>query len=173
MSNTPGRPSWIMIMMVMLLIILAVVMKFYIPQLTTRPDLESEQAIRGVLDTQAAAWNRGDLEAFMAGYWKSPDLKFLSGKDIAAGWEATLKRYRDKYQGEGREMGQLTFSDVEVKACGANDAWVRGRWKLVKSKETVEGLYTLIFRRLPEGWRIVHDHTSAGPPPAADAKPSP
>ncbi|HMC90411.1 MAG TPA: nuclear transport factor 2 family protein [Gemmataceae bacterium] len=173
MSTTPGRPSWILIMTVMLLIILAIVMKFYIPQLTTRPGLEVEHAIRGVLDAQAGAWNRGDLDGFMEGYWKSPDLKFFSGKDITSGWEATLKRYRDKYQGAGREMGQLTFSDVEVKSCGPNDAWARGRWKLVKSKETVEGLYTLILRRLPEGWRIVHDHTSAGPSPAADAKPSP
>ena len=78
-----------LIMMVMLLIILAIVMKFYIPQLTTRPDLEVEHAIRGVLDAQAAAWNRGDLDVFMEGYWKSPDLKFFSGKDITSGWEAT------------------------------------------------------------------------------------
>src|SRR5438105_10690712 len=72
-----------------------------------------EAAIRKVLDDQAAAWNKGDLEAFMAGYWKSPNLTFTSGNNKTKGWDATLERYKKRYQGEGKEMGKLTFSEVE------------------------------------------------------------
>ncbi len=117
-------------------------------------------AITKLLDTQVEAWNRGDLEGFMAGYWNSPDLTFFSGDKVTQGWKETLERYRKKYQGEGQEMGKLTFSELKIDVLGENSAVVRGRWKLVKSKETVGGLYTLLLKRFPEGWRIVHDHTS-------------
>ena len=118
-------------------------------------------AIRQILDAQVAAWNKGDLKGFMDGYWKSPELSFSSGKDRTRGWEATYERYRKKYQAEGREMGKLSFSELEIEPLGPDSAFVRGRWKLVTSKETFGGLFTLIFRRFPEGWRIVHDHTSS------------
>lgn len=122
----------------------------------------AKQAVQQVLDSQAAAWNKGDLEGFMAGYWKSPDLTFFSGKDRTRGWQATIERYRKKYQSEGRKMGKLTFSAVEIEVLGPASAWVRGRWQVVRGKETLSGLFTLIFKKLPQGWRIVHDHTSAG-----------
>jgi beta-aspartyl-peptidase (threonine type) len=121
----------------------------------------AKKAIRKVLDRQVAAWNKGDLEAFMTGYWKSADLMFFSGKDKTRGWEATLKRYRKKYQSEGRKMGKLTFSELEIEVLGPASAWARGRWKVVLDKETPSGLFTLILKKMPEGWRIVHDHTSA------------
>ena len=69
------------------------------------------KAIRKVLDDQVIAWNKGDLPGFMEGYWQSKDLRFYSGKDVTSGWQATLDRYRKRYQGEGKKMGQLTFSD--------------------------------------------------------------
>jgi beta-aspartyl-peptidase (threonine type) len=122
----------------------------------------AKKAIQQVLDSQAAAWNKGDLEGFMKGYWKSPDLTFFSGKDRTRGWQATIERYRKKYQGDGRQMGKLTFSELEIEMLGPAGAWVRGRWQLVRGKETLGGLFTLIFKKLPAGWRIVHDHTSAG-----------
>jgi beta-aspartyl-peptidase (threonine type) len=115
-----------------------------------------------VLNGQVLAWNKGDLEGFMQGYWKSPDLTFFSGKEITKGWQATLERYRKRYQAEGKEMGKLTFSDLEIEVVGPDSAFVRGRWKVVTSKETLGGLFTLLFKKRPEGWRIVHDHTSAG-----------
>jgi beta-aspartyl-peptidase (threonine type) len=121
----------------------------------------AKKAIRKVLDTQVAAWNKGDLEAFMTGYWKSPDLMFFSGKDKTRGWEATLKRYRKKYQSEGRKMGKLTFRALEIEVLGPGTAWVRGRWQVVLDKETLNGLFTLILKKMPAGWRIVHDHTSS------------
>lgn len=122
--------------------------------------------IRMVLDSQVAAWNRRDLEDFMAGYWKSDDLTFYSGGDITTGWDATLARYHKRYVGEGKEMGQLTFSDVHVALVGLDDAIVRGRWKVVTTKAAPSGLFTLRFRYFADGgWKIVHDHTSAADPP--------
>jgi ketosteroid isomerase-like protein len=116
--------------------------------------------VKEVLDAQVAAWNKGDLKGFMAGYWKSDKLSFFSGKDKSQGWQATLERYQKRYQAEGREMGTLSFSELEIEAFNGESAWVRGRWKVVTSKETLDGLFTLIFKKFPEGWRIVHDHTS-------------
>src|SRR6266567_9013269 len=118
----------------------------------------AEPAIRRVLDGQVKAWNRGDLEGFMAGYWKSPRLTFSSGGDQTKGWQATLDRYRKRYQAPGSEMGKLSFSDITVESLGPDSAFVRGRWRLVRSKDRPGGIFTLIFRRLPEGWRIIHDH---------------
>src|SRR5262249_42092451 len=119
-----------------------------------------EAAVRRVLDQQVAAWNRRDLGGYMAGDWDSPALTFYSGGAITGGWQATLERYRQRYQGEGKEMGTLDFSDVKVEMLDRRSAFVRGRWHLVMSSgKEPKGLFTLIVRRRPEGWRIVHDHT--------------
>jgi beta-aspartyl-peptidase (threonine type) len=120
-----------------------------------------EDAIRAVLDAQAAAWNKGDLEGFMKGYWASPELTFFADGKRTQGWEATLHRYRKRYQAEGQEMGKLTFSELQIELLGPDSAFVRGRWQLERKKDRPGGLYTLIFKRFPEGWRIVHDHTSS------------
>ncbi len=124
------------------------------------PVCSAEEEIRAVLDAQVASWNRRDLEGFMAGYWRSDELTFVSGDTVTHGWQATLDRYRKRYQGEGKEMGSLTFSDLEIQVFDGENAVVRGRWKLVMSQKTPGGLFTLTFRRFPEGWRIVHDQTS-------------
>lgn len=117
-------------------------------------------AVQKVLDDQVVAWNKGDLEGFMAGYWKSPDLSFYSGNTRTKGWQATLDRYRKKYQGEKKEMGKLAFSELAIDLIGDDHALVKGRWQLTLKNETPTGLFTLIMKKLPEGWRIVHDHTS-------------
>jgi uncharacterized protein (TIGR02246 family) len=124
------------------------------------PDDTARKAIQQVLDDQDAAWNKGDLDGFMKGYWKSDKLTFFSGNDKTSGWQATLERYQKKYQGEGKEMGKLTFKDVEIELLGPDAAVVRGRFLLVRSKDKPTGLFTLILKKFPEGWRIVHDHTS-------------
>lgn len=121
---------------------------------------DDEKDIRQVLDDQAVAWNKGDLVGFMKGYWKSKDLTFLSGKDSTRGWDETLERYKKRYQAEGKEMGKLTFSDLDVRILATGVALVTGKWELKLEKETVGGRYTLILKKLEEGWRIVHDHTS-------------
>src|SRR6266576_432868 len=111
----------------------------------------AEQAIRKVLDDQAKAWNRGDLEGFMIGYWKSPELTFSSGGEQTKGWKATLERYRKRYKGEGKEMGTLTFSDLSVQVLSGDSAFIRGRFQLVRSKDKPSGLFTLVLKRFPEG----------------------
>lgn len=118
-----------------------------------------ETAIRAVLDAQTAAWNRGDLPGFMAGYWHSPDLTFYSGNGVTSGWQATLERYQKRYQSPGSEMGKLDFSRLEIHPEG-DMAWVGGRWHLKMSNgKDLGGVFTLVFRKFPEGWKIVHDHT--------------
>ncbi len=118
--------------------------------------------VRALLDAQVSAWNRGDLEAFMAGYWRSPELVFCSGATVTKGWDATLERYRKRYQAEGREMGRLTFDAIEVMALGEDAAFARGAYRLrLRDGSEPNGLFTLVLRRFPDGFRIVHDHTSA------------
>lgn len=119
-----------------------------------------EKDIRAVIDEQAVAWNKADLEGFMKGYWNSKDLTFYSGKDKKNGWQETIERYKKRYQGEGKEMGKLTFSELEVQKISGDHAIVKGRWKVEMKKETLDGLFTLVMKKFPEGWRIVHDHTS-------------
>jgi len=116
--------------------------------------------IRKVLDEQVAAWNKGDLVEFMKGYWNSKDLTFVSGKDVTRGWQETLDRYKKRYQAEGKEMGKLAFSDLEVRVLAPGIALVTGKFELTFSKETLSGRYSLIMKKLDDGWRIVHDHTS-------------
>jgi ketosteroid isomerase-like protein len=116
--------------------------------------------VQQVLQQQQAAWNRGDLEAFMSGYWNSPELTFFGTKKTS-GWQATLERYRKTYQADGREMGKLEFSGLQIVALGSDAAFVRGSWKLTMSDgKTPHGLFTLVFRQFQDGWKIVHDHTS-------------
>jgi len=119
-------------------------------------------SVQHVLRLQQQAWNRQDLEAFMTGYWNSSELTFFSAAKVTSGWQPTLQRYRQTYQGEEKDMGRLEFSDVKIEALGKNAAFVRGRWNLTMANgKTPHGLFTLIFRRFPDGWKIVHDHTSA------------
>jgi ketosteroid isomerase-like protein len=124
-------------------------------------DSRSVREIRSVLDRQVEAWNRRDLEGFMEGYWNSPELTFYSGGTKTAGWKETLGRYRNTYQSEGAEMGRLGFTEIQIEMLGPASALVRGRWRLKMQSGEPNGLFTLIFRRLPGGWKIVHDHTGS------------
>jgi len=106
----------------------------------------------------------GDLEAFARGYLDSPNITFFSGSTALRGHAALLDRYRKRYASEGREMGRLAFEDLEVEVLSPAAAVARGRWRLATAKENLGGLFTLVFRKSAEGWRIVHDHTSSAPP---------
>jgi len=121
-----------------------------------------EGAIRKTLNDQVRAWNAHDLRGYMQGYWNSPELTFYSGGTVTRGWQATLERYQKRYQGEGREMGALDFEILEVQLFSKDAAVVYGKWhlKMADGKEP-RGLFTVVVRKFGEGWRIVHDHTSA------------
>jgi ketosteroid isomerase-like protein len=127
---------------------------------TTRGD--ARKAIEDVLHTQQEAWNRSDLEAFMAGYWKSQELTFFYGPKEHDGWQAALDRYCAAYASPGHEMGKLEFSGLRIEILASDAAFVRGAWGLtMKDGKTPHGLFTLVFRKFRSGWKIVHDHTSA------------
>lgn len=114
--------------------------------------------IIAVMREQSAAWNRGDIEGFMRGYWNSDKLVFVSSR-VTRGWQPTLENYQRGYPTK-EAMGRLTFSDLEVTVLSNDAAVVLGSWALERAKDNPKGKFTLIFRKFKEGWRIVHDHTT-------------
>lgn len=127
------------------------------------PDGDWRSAVTAVLDEQAAAWNRGDVAGYMEGYWKSDSLLFTSGGNVRRGWNATLEKYRASYDTR-EKMGTLTFSKLELYHPAPGAAWVFGRWELERANDRPGGVFTLVLRKFPEGWKVVHDHTSSDPP---------
>lgn len=126
---------------------------------TNKRDEKIKNEIRAVMSEQTTAWNNGDIEGFMRGYWNSPELKFVSGANVTKGWQPTLDRYKKSYDSKAK-MGVLTFSDLEVTVLSKDSAVVLGSWKLQRETDNPGGKFTLIFRKFKDGWRIVHDHTS-------------
>ena len=120
--------------------------------------------IQAVLHAQEQAWNRGDIDGFMNGYARSKSTVFVSEDHVTRGWETVRDRYKKKYSNRGK-MGLLTFSELEVNPLGPDSAVVLGRWKLKRAKDQPHGRFSLIFRRTADGWRIIHDHTSAAASP--------
>lgn len=116
--------------------------------------------IEAVLHEQQDAWNRGDVDAFLQGYWHSPELTFSGSSGTARGWDGVLARYHKSYP-DRASMGQLAFSGLEFRQLGPKAYLVLGSWHLTRASGDVGGVFTLIFERFPEGWRIIHDHTSA------------
>jgi|SRR5579871_713792 len=120
-----------------------------------------EQQIREVLNIQVAAWNQGDIPAFMDGYDKSESTTFV-GVAITKGHAQVLANYQKRYPTRDK-MGTLRFSDIEVRQLGPDYASVLGRYHLDRSTEgggEASGIFTLIFHRTGQGWRIILDHTS-------------
>ncbi len=122
---------------------------------------EAERAaINAVLKAQQAAWNRGDVEAFLTGYWHSTELTFSGSNGVARGWDGVVARYKKNYP-DRDSMGELDFSDLEIRFLGPDAALVLGKWHL--KRETagdVGGVFTLVWEKFPDGWKIIHDHTS-------------
>ena len=119
--------------------------------------------IRAVLSTQQEAWNHGDIDGFMNGYERAETTVFVSGDELTRGWQTVRNRYYKKY-GDCAKMGTLTFSDLEIEPLGPDSAVALGRWDLKRANDNPHGRFTLVFRHTPDGWRIVHDHTSAASP---------
>ena len=120
-----------------------------------------EQEIRRVLDDQVAAWNRGDVSAFMEGYEKSDATTFVSAT-VTKGHAQVLASYLKRYPTRDR-MGTLRFSDPEIRRLGTEYASVIGRFHLDRSAEAggeAAGIFTLLFRKTAQGWKIILDHTS-------------
>lgn len=120
---------------------------------------KDEAAIRKVMEDQTAAWNRGDLEGFMQGYWRSDELRFISGDRITRGWQATLDNYKRSYGAPGM-MGTLAFSDLDLTFLGKDAAYVVGSWKLTREKDSPQGKFSLLWKKINGKWLVVSDHSS-------------
>lgn len=119
---------------------------------------QDKEAIAKVLDDQRQAWNRGDIDSFMLGYWKSDSLIFVGKGAPLYGWQSTIDRYKKSYPGK-TAMGQLTFDIIQVKVLDDRNAFVLGGWHLKREKDAPGGYFTLWFRKINGEWKIVCDHT--------------
>lgn len=122
-------------------------------------DEKAKMAIQKVMDEQIIAWNKGDIDGFMQGYWKSETLIFVSGDNVRRGWQTVTDNYKKSYNTK-EKMGVLSFTDLDIIILGKDSAKVLGRWKVQHEPKDDQGRFTLIFRKFKEGWRIIHDHTS-------------
>lgn len=126
---------------------------------------DDDAAVRAVLAAQMDAWNRGDLEGFLDGYARVPELVFTSGARIRRGWQETNDSFRSRY-GEAKEtMGRLTFEVLGVQPVGGDGAVVLGRWGL-DGPNAGGGVFSVVLERRSEGWKVIHDHTSSEAPTA-------
>ena len=116
-------------------------------------------AITTILEAQQNNWNQGKVDAFLEGYWHSPDLTFSGSGGIARGWDGVLARYKKNYP-DRAAMGQLDFSGLEFHFLGRDAALVLGHFHLARQQGDIGGVFSLVWQRFPEGWRIIHDHTS-------------
>src|SRR5580704_2463175 len=117
-------------------------------------------AITTVLNSQQGAWNRGDVDAFLVGYWHSPELTFSGSNGVSRGWDGVMARYKKNYPDQAT-MGHLDFSEIEFHFLGPDATLVLGRWHLKREKGDIGGVFSLVWQRFPDGWKIIHDHTSA------------
>jgi ketosteroid isomerase-like protein len=130
------------------------------PGSRAQPASASEDAaIKAVLARQQTAWNQGDVETFMQGYWNSPELTFAGTSGITRGYDPVLAHYKQRYPDKAT-MGHLEFTDLEVHSLGGSAALVLGKWHLTREAGNVGGVFSLVFQKFPDGWKIVHDHTS-------------
>lgn len=120
----------------------------------------SEAEIKHMLQRQTDAWNRGDIEGFVNDYWKSGGLTFSGANGVTRGWSGLLERYRRSYPTLAA-MGKLSFANLEIEMLATDAALVLGRWRLDREKDAPGGVFSLIVRKFPEGWRVMHDHTSS------------
>ncbi len=120
---------------------------------------KNETAIRKLMDEQSAAWNKGDIDAFMHGYWESDSLMFIGKSGVTYGWNNTLKNYKKGYP-DVTAMGTLQFTLIKVQRLSGRYYHVTGKWYLKRTIGDLSGHYTLLFHKLHKRWVIVSDHSS-------------
>jgi ketosteroid isomerase-like protein len=131
------------------------------PEATSEFTEADHDAVLAVLEAQKTAWNAGDLEGYMAGYERSEALVFTSGGNIRRGWQETHDKYQARYGGDSSGMGHLEFEIDELRALGTDAAVVLGHWYLTETPQSGSGVFSVILLRTADGWKVVHDHTSA------------
>lgn len=105
------------------------------------------------------AWNTGDLEGFMAGYWKSEKLVFTGVQGPTYGYNETLERYKKGYP-NSEIMGMLKFTIKDLYQIDNKTALMIGRFYLSRSMEDLEGYFTLVWQKIDDKWLIISDHSS-------------
>lgn len=120
---------------------------------------KDEKAIRKVLDDQNAAWNRGDIDGFMKGYWESDSLMFVGKSGVTYGYNNTLKNYKKGYP-DTAAMGKLTFTEIKVKKLSKKYYFIVGKWYLKRSIGDISGHYNLLLEKINGQWVIIVDHSS-------------
>ena len=118
-----------------------------------------EKAIQKLMQKQALAWNNGNIDEFMKGYWQNDSLMFIGHGGITYGYKNTLDNYKKNYDSK-EKMGTLFFSDVKMKKLSTDHYFIVGKWLLKRSGGDIGGYYTLLFRKINGQWLIVCDHTS-------------
>jgi beta-aspartyl-peptidase (threonine type) len=154
------------IMFRILLIIMALTVAPHVCGAQSAPaHAKDREEIVQLLTNQTLNWNKGDVDAFMTAYWNSPDLTFSGSGGTQRGYQAVHERYKQRYP-DRSSMGQLGFSDLDFHFIGSDGALVLGHWHLTRDKDKgdIGGVFSLVWQRFPEGWRIIHDHTSAVAP---------
>jgi len=152
--------AWrVMMLPAALLGLLALAVQARKPGAATEERASDRAAITKILEAQQNNWNQGNVDAFLEGYWHSPDLTFSGSGGIARGWDSVLARYKKNYP-DRAAMGQLDFSGLEFHFLGKDAALVLGHWHLTRAQGDIGGVFSLVWQRFPEGWRIIHDHTS-------------
>jgi hypothetical protein len=124
-----------------------------------QPDMKAEEKIRAVLSEQQQCWNKGDIDCFMQGYWKSDSLRFIGKSGVNYGWQATLDNYKKSYPDKAA-MGILNFELLNIEPLGTNNYLVTGKWKLTRETDEPNGLFTLIWKPFGGEWKIIYDHSS-------------
>lgn len=117
-----------------------------------------EQA-QNVVFAQQEAWNMGDIDGFMQGYWKNDSLCFIGKSGPSYGWLPTLNRYKQSYPNKAA-MGQLAFTDLRFEPLGTQSLLCSGQWQLFRQADTLQGRFTLLFKQIEGRWVIVYDHSS-------------
>lgn len=126
----------------------------------TRNNFENDKiAIKSIMDKQTQCWNKGDIEGFMNGYWKSDSLRFLGRRGLTKGWQTTLDNYKKSYQNKDA-MGKLFFTHISFEQLNDKQIFVVGKWKLVRQKDTLSGYYSLLWKKIDNQWRVIFDHTN-------------
>ena len=120
---------------------------------------KDEKDVRQLLTEQDAAWNRGDIEGFMKGYWLSDSLMFIGKRGITYGWQKTMENYKKGYP-DTAAMGKLNFEYIEMKQLSENYFFVVGKWYLTRTIGNLNGAFTLLLRKINNTWVIVKDHSS-------------
>ncbi len=131
----------------------------FFPLFTVCQETDLEKSVRLVLAEQEIAWNKGELESYMQGYWKNDSLRFIGKNGIQYGWQQTLNNYKKSYPDKAT-MGILEFEILKVEILSDSSAFVIGKWALTREKGNVNGYFTLLFKIIDGKCVIVCDHSS-------------